>query len=398
MTITAPTAEEVEGVEPPAFIQNDKSAQPAPAKPVVPELPEFLFDDWDVETPQITPTICPVEGGHALFYLGESHAISGPGGGGKTWVAADTIGKLVASDPTAVAVFIDYEGNRASFIERLKALGVEKDHAKRIAYWSIGSSLLECSPTGRKWRMWVEEFSPSFAVIDSVSKACAAAGLNDEFNEYQIWDNEVIMWLTARGITTLRIDHTGHRSAGSSGGSRARGSSTKDQAVSGASYLFEVQEHWTRQNNGQATLRCVKDRFGHHRSGAIAAKIAVSVEDDGKKLTITFTAPTAEEEIAQTPAPSVPKLTAGARSVKALTALGTWATKKEVQQWDFDNRPLTLDGTPASPLKADTCAKEMDRLATNGEIQKIGNPTGTKYAILGLAAPCDEALDPEATF
>ena len=398
MTITAPTAEDVESIEPPAFVHDDKGAQPAPAKPVVPELPEFLFDDWDVETPQITPTICPVEGGHALFYPGESHVISGAGGGGKTWIAADTIGKLVASDSTAVAVFIDYEGNRASFIERLKALGVTKDHARRIAYWSIGSSLLECSATGRKWRLWVEAFSPSFVVIDSVSKACAAAGINDEWNEYQQWDNEVIMWLTARGITSLRIDHTGHRSPGSSGGFRSRGSSTKDQAVSGASYLFEVQEHWTRQNNGQARLRCIKDRFGHHRSGAVVAKIAVTVEDEGRKLTLTFTAPSAEEASDSDDAPSTAKLTGGARSIRALKALGTWATVKEVQQWDFDNRPLDSDGEKTNPLKVATCAKEMDRLAGKGEIQKIGKPSGSKYALLEVAAPCDDALDPEAVF
>ena len=67
---------------------------------------------------------------------------------------------------------------------------------------------------------------------------------------------------TSQHITSLLIDHTGHQGSNRPGSGRpaARGASSKKDQVSGASYFFEVKTHWTRYNDGEATLRAIGRR------------------------------------------------------------------------------------------------------------------------------------------
>ena len=252
--------------------------------------PSFLSDDWDDEVPITVATLLEVQGGTPLLYEGESHSISGPGGAGKSFLAQHAIAQAVATT-RKVCVYVDYEGNRASFRERMKAMGVTKAQSSRIAYWSVGSTLMNNTKDGRKWLEWVDEHHPGFIVIDSVSKACAAAGINDSNGpDYQRWDNGVVVPLTRRRITTLRIDHTGHTTGFGSAGNRERGASEKGQAVSGASYLFEVIDPWSRDSDGSARVVCLKDRHGGRKSGSVSALICVHVEDEGRKVEMSLTA------------------------------------------------------------------------------------------------------------
>ena len=346
------------------------------------EPPAFLDVDWDAEIEIVLPDLLAVEGGHPLFYDGESHALSGPGGSGKTWVAAYTIAELTRNDPAATAVFIDYEDSREGFRERMKALGVTKSQAARIAYWSVSGSLMPETALGHVWLDWVLTYGPKFVAIDSVGKACLAAGLDDDTREYGIWDTHVIVPLTRLGITTLRIDHTGHAAglgSGGSAGARARGWSGKDQAVSGASYLFQPVEHWTRENDGAARIKCLKDRRGTHKAGSVVANLAVLVEHEGRKVTMTFTAP---NPVTGGSADVAKSLTAPARVLRALTALGIWATKGDVQAWDAEHLPIKLDGEPAGFLNADTCYKAMVRLADDGTIRRSSGTAGAVFATL----------------
>lgn len=255
------------------------------------DTPKFLYDDWDEELPIITPKLLLVEGGAPLLYEGESHSLSGPGGAGKSFFTAFAIAQTVATSH-AVCVYVDYEGNRRSFRQRLKALGVSKEQTKRIAYWSVSYSLMPNSPGGQVWIDWVDLHRPDFVVLDSVSKACDAAGLNDrQGNEYQRWDSGVIVPLTHRGITSLRIDHTGHETGFGTGGHRERGASEKGQAVSGASYLFEVGSPWAQDSDGWGTLKVLKDRHGARKSGSVAARLDVKVENLGANVTMKLSVP-----------------------------------------------------------------------------------------------------------
>jgi hypothetical protein len=277
------------GFEGPAYLGGDQSSRNVKVATLI-EVPVFLSDDWDEEVPITVATLLDVEGGTPLLYDGESHSVSGPGGAGKSFLAQYAIAQVVATT-RKVCVYVDYEGNRASFRERMKAMGITKAQSNRIAYWSVDSTLMNNTLPGMTWLEWVDEHSPGFIVIDSVSKACAAAGINDSNGpDYQRWDNGVIVPLTRRRITTLRIDHTGHTTGFGSAGNRERGASEKGQAVSGASYLYEAIDPWSRDSDGSARVRCLKDRHGGRKSGSVSALISVHVEDEGRKVEMSLTA------------------------------------------------------------------------------------------------------------
>lgn len=276
----------------PEYVAGDQSPRPRPVSDPVSGVPSFLADDWDDETPPVEPELLCVEGGKPLLYAGESHAIFGPGGEGKSWTTQHLAAETLRNDPTAIVVFVDYESNRRTLKERMKALGVDKEQAKRLGYWSTSESLMKASPSGRRWLNWVDAHKPSLVIIDSVAKACAAAQLNDESNpEFQAWDNGVIMPLTERRITSVRIDHTGNDSALGGKAQRERGASSKQQTVSGASYRFELISAWTRTSSGSAKLIPTKDREGHRKKGEVAALMHVAVANNGAQVEIRLTAP-----------------------------------------------------------------------------------------------------------
>ena len=347
-------------------------------------VPTFLDTDWDDETPPIVPSILGLGDGRALLYAGESHTLAGPGGVGKSWVAMHAIAELVRNDARAVGVFVDYEDSRRTFRTRLHALGVTKAEAARIAYWQPVGTMMQSTAAGIAWLEWVDAHRPSLVVIDSVSKACASAGFNDNAGpEFQQWDNGVIMPLTRRGVATLRIDHTGHDTGFGSAGKRERGASEKPQAVSGASYLFEVVSGWSRETGGSALLRVLKDRHGSLVKNSIAAVVNVDVRESGAYVRITLDAPSV---IASSVESGKNALTAASRVLRALEALNVWATVGAVQEWDAEHRPLKLDGELAAPLKSDTVRKALERLDEDGKVQHKSDGRAAYYAALGVSA------------
>lgn len=273
------------------LVGTDQSPRSETATAVV-QMPSFLDADWEEVEVTIEPSILHVAGGRPLMYPGHSHCIAGRGGSGKTWICAHCVVEFIRNNPGSIAVYVDYEDTRATFKARMKSLGVSKAEAGRIAYWKVSASLLEGSPVGKRWLAWVDEHRPGLVILDSVAKCCAAAGLNDELNpDFHRWDNGVIVPLTNRGITTIRIDHTGHGGLGSSSGDRERGASGKKDAVSGASYLWKVKEHWTRYSDGYGELVCLKSRHGAHKEATVVAEVRVTVMDEGANVRMSLTAP-----------------------------------------------------------------------------------------------------------
>ena len=249
------------------------------------DTPSFLDADWDEDEDPAVPELVPVEGGLPLFYVGQSHMIAGKGGSGKSFLLQHAIKEVVSGGGTAL--LIDYEQSRAVVRRRLKALGVTKADAGRIAYWRIVGPLR--GPRMNTLNRWVEKYRPDLTVLDGVAKSMRAAGLSESDNsDYHQWDSEVVVPFTLRGLCIALIDHTGHGDGmnGSTTARRARGASSKADAVSGASYLFETTKPWSTRESGSAKLTVLKDREGARRVGDIAAIIDVGVEDEGRKVSI----------------------------------------------------------------------------------------------------------------
>lgn len=266
-------------------------ARNAPALGIVATGPVFMSDDWDVEDERIEPTLLPVTGGLPLLYPGESHLLYGDGGSGKSWLAQ--LAMHLVSLAGGLVLVIDYESNRLTLKARLKAMGVTKEQAGRIAYWRVTGSLMPEHELGQQFQAWCATYSPTLCVLDSVAKAMGAAGLNESVNsEFIRWESGVVNPLTQARITSLLIDHTGHQNSERvSTKVSARGASAKKDQVSGCAYHFETVDHWTKQSNGLAKLTCWKDREGNRKAGAVAAEMHVTVEDDGMRVSIELRAP-----------------------------------------------------------------------------------------------------------
>lgn len=251
--------------------------------------PTFLDEDWDVETPPVVPALVSVAGGLPLLYAGESHMVYGEGGSGKSFFAAHAAAEVARGG--GIVLLIDYESNRRTVRERLKALGVTREEAGRIAYWKTSASLLDGRPDRKVLDAWIRRAHPSLVVLDSVAKSMAAAALNEsDPGEYIRWQQQVVETWTSQRITSLLIDHTGHQGGSRPGSGRpaARGASSKKDQVSGASYYFEVRKHWTRYSDGEATLTVTKDREGHRKAWSLAATLTVMVAEAGKCVNITL--------------------------------------------------------------------------------------------------------------
>ena len=363
-------------LEGPTYLGGHQSSRNVkPATPV--EVPVFLSDDWDEEVSITVASLLDVEGGTPLLYEGESHSVSGPGGAGKSFLGQHAIAQVVAITKE-VCVYIDYEGNRTSFRERMKAMGVTKTQSSRIAYWSVSSTLMNDSRPGRKWLEWVDVHQPGLVVVDSVSKACAAAGINDSNGpDYQRWDNGVIVPLTRRRITTLRIDHTGHTTGFGSAGNRERGASEKGQAVSGASYLFEVIDPWSRDSDGSARVICLKDRHGGRKSGSISAVINVHVEDHGRKVEMSLTA-----------APAVPTNADGSQRL-------TGQMERISRIVEHSDKPMSMrDLRTEVGGRTATVAKSIELLVAEGYLLSVDGARGSK--LISRQAAYRQVDDPKS--
>lgn len=346
----------------PEFVANVPEAlQAKPAEKL--SRPTFLDTDWDEDTPQATPTLLPVDGGIPLLYPGESHYLYGRGGSGKSWMCY--VAAREVSRAGGVTLIVDYESNRSTVKSRMKALGVTREEAGRIAYWKITGSLNPKTEAGAAFQAWVIENKPSMVVLDSVSRALSYLGLEENLNsDYAAFDRMVVQPLTLLGVTTLMIDHIGHDN--DRGGIPApRGASGKLDHISGAMYFFRTTQAWSRAESGSAVILCVKDREGSRKYGEVAANVTVDVDTATGAVEFSLSAQSGGSE-----AP-----------VNALDVLGYHMEK--VSAWLAANpgswNMATLKLKPVdggAGLSAKKSVATMDRLVNLGYVKKVG----TKYA------------------
>lgn len=284
-----------EELEPTFLASAEPSTEPATAAPVIVG-PQFLSDVWDMEIEQTRPDFLAVEGGDPLLFTGLSHYVYGSSNSGKSMFFQFTIREVVSALDTGVVLIVDYESDLKTTVERLRAFGVSKEQAGRIAYWPVSGSLLPGQVLGDVFAAWCTKWLPALVVVDSVSVTLAASGISENDNEgYVAWDTKVVKPLTRQGITSLLIDHIGH--VGEERRGRLplpRGATGKRDQVSGAAYYFEAVEPWSRKStSGKAKLTTAKCRPGFRKIGEVAAEVSVSIADEGGTLDMFLSLPVA---------------------------------------------------------------------------------------------------------
>src|SRR5690606_21174734 len=118
----------------------------------------------------------------------------------------------------------------------------------------------------------VAETPGAFAVIDSTGESMAAAGKS------QIIDEDVAQWmqdlahpLAYRGdACVLLLDHM---VKSEDGGLWPIGSQRKRAAITGAQYIAEVADPFSKDKDGMVVLKVAKDRHGQREARSVATYV-----------------------------------------------------------------------------------------------------------------------------
>ena len=234
-------------------------------------MPVWFDVDWEKEFVPPQPKWVPVAGGSPLFFPGEVHLVYCRPGKGKTWLGMFSALSLAFEGERAL--YIDFENTMPLATHRLKLLGATFSESENVAYMKTYDSI--SGAAGDDIVEWVRTNEVKFVVVDSVARALAAAGLDENSNSEVNVFFAGLERLREAGVAVLLLDHVGHKSDGVDLPS-PRGASAKVDQVAVA-YYFDQVEAWTACKPGYAHLVTKKCRFGVRAEGDIAARMNVDV-------------------------------------------------------------------------------------------------------------------------
>jgi AAA domain len=189
-----------------------------------------------------------------VLYAGGVHGIYSAGGKGKTFFALWLIKQVIDQD--LPVILLDQENGVRIISERLRALGVTAEQARRnLHYYPFPSMPLEAGASS-EFEELLDEVKPALVVLDSWINFLASAGL-DENSSVDIaqWADAYSQKARQRGMALLLLDHIPKE------GNTARGSGRKLDYVDVMWELTKPQ-HFDRETVGRIDLRLKKDREG----------------------------------------------------------------------------------------------------------------------------------------
>lgn len=236
------------------------------------DLGPVLDGDHETPVPEILRTR---DGARAMFYRGRVNGVHGDSGIGKSWLVLAAVHQVLASGRRAL--IIDYEANAAEIVARLRALGCDRHQLLGLLTY-----LQPNAPTGPLAIEAVLEqitTDTDLVIIDSLGEAFGLDGI-DENSDAEVgpWLRTVARRLADAGPAVVLVDH----------GTKANdnplhpsGSKRKRAAITGASYLVTAKTTPTRDQAGELTLTCAKDRHGTYPRGHVAAIADITPYPDG---------------------------------------------------------------------------------------------------------------------
>lgn len=212
-----------------------------------------FVDRWDDPDPEFSFVV------DGLIADGMIHWASGKHGALKSTMGAHAA--LQAMRDGRHAVWLDWEVGRRQAKRRFRAAGITADMARELLRYRYLPPITDTSDaTAELLRAEVEALDRPLVVIDSMSKALAGTGCDENSNADVSRFSDAILQraLKGAGATVYVIDHEGRHQARSSD-YVARGASTKD-ADADITYRFFVEEEPDRQTVGKLRIICQKDR------------------------------------------------------------------------------------------------------------------------------------------
>lgn len=225
-------------------------------------LPVDLSTHLDGSHKPVVPTLLARTDGVCLLYPGLIHSLHGESESGKSLAAQHLAAQQIMAGNDVL--FIDFESDAATVIERLLMLGATpqaiRDHFTYIRP--------EVDPrASTELPAWHAMLARSYilAVIDGVTDSLGVFGYSTKDND------EVAAWMRVlpknianrTGAAVAVIDHV--TKDNDSRGRFAIGAQAKMSGLTGAGYTVEVAEALGRGLRGVIVLRVGKDRPGYVR-------------------------------------------------------------------------------------------------------------------------------------
>jgi len=236
----------------------------------------------DDGTDLATPTLGFRNDGFALLYPGKVHSLAGESETGKSWLALTWAAQQLVLGRDVV--YVDFEDDAASVIQRLRVLSVPIDVIfRRFRYVrpehgpapDEATALLAGVP-----RL-------SLVVIDGVTELMMLQGLRTTDDTHVAEMLALPKSIAARGPAVLLLDHVVKDRQ--QRGRYATGSQHKLAGVTGASYLLDSDEAFAIGKSGSSILCVGKDRPGAVRGKAHKLK-------DGRDVIARFVVTAGTEE------------------------------------------------------------------------------------------------------
>ncbi len=251
---------------------------------MVPHLPSRIGDywEWDNEEPEEAeqPKKArferidlgePIESGMEpaemlvpdVLYAGSVHGIYSAGGKGKTFFALWLMKQVIEQDRPVM--LLDQENGVRIVSERLRALGVDAEHARRNLFYYPFPSMPLSGEASAEFEEMLDKVKPALVVFDSWINFLASAGLDENSSvDIALWADLYSQKCRQRGMAVLLLDHI------PKDGNTARGSGRKLDYVDVMWELTKPQD-FDRETVGRIDLRLKKDREGWMPSGVAFA-------------------------------------------------------------------------------------------------------------------------------
>lgn len=236
------------------------------------------------------PTLLRRSDGRPLMYPGEVHSLAGEAESGKSWVMlSECAARIAAGDRV---LFLDFETNAPSVVERLLALGsAPPEIIERFVYVRPDDPPADAAIGA------LAAGGFAVAVIDGNSEAYSLFGLDPLSNsDVATFLSRLPRPLANGGAAVVQIDHvTKDRETR---GRYALGGQHKLAGI-GVAFTVEALTVPSRTRAGLLKVRVTKDRHGHvraHAQGDVIALAHITPIDGGKRVTVTLDPPDSRNE------------------------------------------------------------------------------------------------------
>lgn len=205
--------------------------------------------------------------GVKLLHSGASYSVQAPPGSGKSFVAQALAAEVLAGGGNVL--YLDYEDSNRKVARRLVALGVSKSILKDSTRYFYNRPPVHTADAPNQFAKMLAGGEWSLIVLDGVNRSMGVAGYDSNSDkDTNAWVDEVARVLEATGATVVRVDHTPKNGNDSS----AKGSGSKDAALTGASLTAIVEHKFGPGRRGVMRLKVNKDRPGWLTAHAVDEK------------------------------------------------------------------------------------------------------------------------------